>query len=1269
MAEPAIKKTKSARFSEAIPLHKLADGEKEKKKGRFSRLGIGSWRLSESLGQTRGYDSLGGCSDKLLKKMESQQGLDATCYEVAEEHLVENLVGGGIRSLCNTRPEDFGEWGRGVQLYFEFTFKFAVFSTILGIFYLFIWILCVSGDALNYLDDTSIGNVQVIAAKMSVANIGQRTLYGSSGGTNNTEFLQWLRSDKVKVLGGWWNIKDVSLIAGIADASCAAAILIFLWYWEFWHIPNVVAKHHEEQITPDIYTLFMDRLPRRLYAGGGHESYMERLKNHFELILAGLVHTKNVYKGMVVIDANDPGIPLAERPYTSVCCCCVRRAPGIDTQGRRIGNIVKVSGKSCLVQWQDSPGRPSGETQKYRYTSQNLIDAKLLWRLEMHGIERVALPKPEEGFEVGNKVKVIKESRTKGKLGVVMDPDFKGGRIQVRMDEDDEKGRIKSFLPSELKKKEEKKMKTIKSEKTKDFSRMGVTATESGDDSWQSVVYSVGLVRDFDNGLARMRAKAKEDERDLESKIRERVDAGDTMKAMKTYQQKYEEDDFDCDVKLEDRDVVGAFITFQHTKHRDFIYSEFRFSRTPFRTFVSTPYCKFNDAHMRVTEAQVPSDVYWDNLDFPRKMRFRRRLYVFGMALLLILALVLGLALSRTSAEKANERAYKNDGCDGSDQEPADCRCIRAGIDNVWNDSPPGIYRQCNDWAGKVAIAKVWGGLSSIAAITAIVIGGFVVEPMVHLERAKSVTSMNRKIMTITSVVYILALGIIRTLSNWKWPVHFLGLFGDGRYKDLIPDWYQKVGGSIIVTMTLNSIYPIVGLLQGPLYRLWVRLRKNKQALLTDLVALYTPPLFPFALRHAEQMSSLFALILFSGGMPIFGLFLPLNFWLFYVVDKYTFLRASRLPPRYTHHLIKRQVQFLQFGIWCHTMFSIWVYSNAETLPSHCTQCSESDAILGIKPSAKGLFQEWMAKCLVSSALPNTVLGVVVLASLTARLCFFFLGRNPFASSMIREGINHMKFEKSTSGVDYDNAFHSEVRAMKRIGMATSYEIQEMPGYEFLKPAQDSKPAAKILGVALGLHGLSDGVTAASSTKENVKNAVDRMKMEGVGDLRRDFDDPAIDDQSKDVKKARRKTGRLLKKLRATASAPLAWQESQSEEAVVKQGRSTEPAVPMKGKAKGKGKGKKKGAALGKVQDPEQELHLEDLAQARRNLGIGLKPASVPAVLPSKDTSEIDQLLGLKDDNSVAKPKVLSKGKGKGKGKSQKAGGTNAPVPLGLDLV
>mmetsp|Transcript_49601 Transcript_49601/g.89776 ORF Transcript_49601/g.89776 Transcript_49601/m.89776 type:complete len:1429 (+) Transcript_49601:240-4526(+) len=815
-----------------------------------------------------------------------------------------------------------------------------------------------------------------------------------------------------------FKIQNITFLTGLLDAVASLLVLFAAWWFEFHEIPRCVASHRNEFVTPRIYSIYVDCLPKRIFGGGGHEAYSKRLKQHFELLLEAQVTTKSATLKMKVVSADENWCrrpPLAKKKRWFNSRFCPERSDGYDDQGRRTGHIIKLTGNSCMVQW-DQTAEDESFAKKCRMSNGEddgeLLDADLLEKLESVGLE----PVPS-----GDKA-----------------PDH------------------------------------------------------------ENAVYAVSMQRDFDGALERLKAQASAKDRLLEKKIRQGMRKGRSRSVtINDFKKKnnWEADlDFNADVKLDERDVVGAFVIFTHTQYRDFVHSEYRFTRTPFRQCLAARRLQFSGQTLRVRDAVAPTEVFWNNLDFDDIDRFKRRIIVFICGLLIIAAVIFCVAYAKQQSLDAKEEISAD--CSGDGAASHFCLCIAAGYVNVLADEPQGIFNLCKEWADKKFNASVWGLLSSLAVCTTCGVSGFLVGYLASVVKPISISDLNQQILYMTTIIYVLCLGVVNVFVNAKFNYN-LWVIGNGEFNDLTPKWYVAVGTSTMLTVVANAIFPLVSLISVPLYFIYVRLMSGRKRLLIDLLELYTPPEFPFALRHAEQMSQIVVLLLFCSGMPVLALMTPLTFALHYWCDKWTFLRASDIPPRYSEKLMISQVQLLQIAIWCHSSWSAWTYSNEDTAPSYCSY--SKDSCVRSDEDKQNIFARVSERMFRLSAMPSTIISLILMVTLFFRLLFFIIGHN-----MIVYLEHHLPscIARFFVGGDFDefnaeSSFVNEISSMKRRGVPINYDIAQAKGYEFLQDDKEKVHADKAAYWRIAL-GIAEQGRSDNQADEVIKEASNRDLGKGV---------------------------------------------------------------------------------------------------------------------------------------------------------------------------
>jgi hypothetical protein len=91
---------------------------------------------------------------------------------------------------------------------------------------------------------------------------------------------------------------------------------------------------------------------------------------------------------------------------------------------------------------------------------------------------------------------------------------------------------------------------------------------------------------------------------------------------------------------------------------------------------------------------------------------------------------------------------------------------------------------------------------------------------------------------------------------------------------------------------------------------------------------MYTGPEFLLYQRYAQVLNTLFVCLLFSSGMPLLVPICFLTFFFYYWVDKFALLRFYSLPPRLDATLARAVGNVLEYSVFLHLLFGMWMMSN-----------------------------------------------------------------------------------------------------------------------------------------------------------------------------------------------------------------------------------------------------------------------------------------------------------------------------------------------------
>ena len=153
--------------------------------------------------------------------------------------------------------------------------------------------------------------------------------------------------------------------------------------------------------------------------------------------------------------------------------------------------------------------------------------------------------------------------------------------------------------------------------------------------------------------------------------------------------------------------------------------------------------------------------------------------------------------------------------------------------------------------------------------------------------------------------------------------------FFAGRFRDLSPQWYGRVGVALFITVLCNLALPFVSMVFGVLNRCssscWCCLRGpyTRRSLTRSLQA----PCFELGARYGVMLNFTFTSMLLASGMPALWLVAALLFFITYMVDKIVLLRLSRTPVNYSRTISDVCIGWFKYAAVLHMAMSVWTFS------------------------------------------------------------------------------------------------------------------------------------------------------------------------------------------------------------------------------------------------------------------------------------------------------------------------------------------------------
>eukprot|EP00439_Symbiodinium_sp_Y106_P045555 s5630_g5.t2 len=390
----------------------------------------------------------------------------------------------------------------------------------------------------------------------------------------------------------------------------------------------------------------------------------------------------------------------------------------------------------------------------------------------------------------------------------------------------------------------------------------------------RNTVHKVSLVRDFNGRLGRYRAAVESAQRSHQQKKQQRgsrrtseLDEAEKGKIL----QELEE------VKVEELEVLGAFVTFTHVKHKEFISQEYRFSRIMLLgRWLQGDDQRFEGDAIRASDAPLPADIFWENIDCPKNKRRLKKVVIAAAFLVLVLVMILCLSLAKWGREEA--QAQGSGVCpaaaDATESQKLYCSCTAIGIQNVLRDIPAGTRQECSSWLETYAYSQAMMILAVAFSSVINIAAGVLISLIAHFAQPPNFTVLESRIMQMTFVVKVLTLGVVVTLVNADFQFYIgsfkglLGLLGAGQFKDIDKAWNAAVGVEILTLIVFSIMNEIIAIAFVLLFKLKCYCLAGRKVDWRSMKELFTPPQFELANYHADQLSLVFACLLFSSCLP-----------------------------------------------------------------------------------------------------------------------------------------------------------------------------------------------------------------------------------------------------------------------------------------------------------------------------------------------------------------------------------------------------------------
>ncbi|CAJ1406295.1 unnamed protein product [Effrenium voratum] len=437
----------------------------------------------------------------------------------------------------------------------------------------------------------------------------------------------------------------------------------------------------------------------------------------------------------------------------------------------------------------------------------------------------------------------------------------------------------------------------------------------------RKAVFKVSLIRDFKGRLKQMRR--------LVERVEAKQDAAGDEKQMKEAEAYLE------NLKLEEQDVLGAFVTFDLVKFRDFVSQEYRFSRLALLgAWLQGPEQRFQGHAIQIHDAVLPNDIFWENIDCPKMSRSLRKLAMGIVFVMVLVVMIMGLSLAKWGREQAQQQTADCSLQTNATERSTLCECADLGIAKVLQDQPAGSRATCESFIKNFAFVQSMIIGAAVFSSVINLASGYLIAIFANFMQPPSRTVLECRIMEMTFVVQCLTLGVVVSLVNADFGFSLFGqrgifnLIGAGDFQDIDKRWTAAVGVEILMLFIFSIATEAVAV--GMVW--WFNLSHSLcwKKTWKDVKLLYTPPEFQLGLQHASQLSAVCAALLYSSCLPVMKVILAFRLFAMYWSSKYELLRGSAVPKRFGHVLALAASQWVQVAVFAHSAVAVWVFGNPE---------------------------------------------------------------------------------------------------------------------------------------------------------------------------------------------------------------------------------------------------------------------------------------------------------------------------------------------------
>eukprot|EP01038_Epipyxis_sp_PR26KG_P011217 gene11217-15051_t len=384
--------------------------------------------------------------------------------------------------------------------------------------------------------------------------------------------------------------------------------------------------------------------------------------------------------------------------------------------------------------------------------------------------------------------------------------------------------------------------------------------------------------------------------------------------------------------------AIYAFVTFHKVLSRNIALHTY--NKMSFLQYICmSEDLLFKGKRIHLMEAPEPSTIIWENLGYSTSNRSGRRMLTTLLTLLFVifsLIIIFGSKILQTRAFSTNNSAETlcpSDFGSYSTTEQQEYITTYPDATHCYCDQKSTFVQArdsyCKSYLRKNINAQI---LTYFASLVVLMVNVFIENSLRFFSQYEKHISEDAKgesiFLRVFALKYINTCCVFFINNN---SVILSKVFGYqyATSTEFTADWFNTIG----VTVILVQIGDVFAAHTNKIVRLFLHYRNKKyhHALTQDeLNKIYLGPKLEFALNYAQLLSTIFVCLTFSTGIPVLYLIAAGNFLLFYIVEKYLFMKMYRIPPHFNNKIGKRVSSLIPLALAVHLAIALWVLSNSE---------------------------------------------------------------------------------------------------------------------------------------------------------------------------------------------------------------------------------------------------------------------------------------------------------------------------------------------------